>query len=41
MYRKPSNNAPGILTETHETPFLGQFKEELILIQRILFYIGH
>ena len=29
MYGKPSNNAPGILTETHETPFLGQFKEEL------------
>ena len=22
-YRKVSNNAPGILTETHETPFFG------------------
>ena len=29
MNRKPSNNAPGILTETHETPFMGKFKEEL------------
>ena len=26
IYRTPSNNAPGILIETHETPFSGLIK---------------
>ena len=26
MYHKPSNNAPGIIIETHKTPFSGSIK---------------